>query len=192
MAEINDAELLELRQAHGLLKALYADGAVGIDFKKLVKRKFPQASIPDLEAVVKVDELGGTLGKKFDELSKGITEKVDGFLNARTKERQDEDVAVFAAKIDKISKDRGYTEEGQKKLLELMKERNIANPEDAAIIFEARQPKTPAKPRAFSSRMAFVSPDGKDDASFKALMDDPEQWMMDEMYTALGENNQES
>ena len=185
MAEINDAELGELRQAHALLKSLYADQAVGIDFKKLVKKKFPTASIPDLDAVVKVDELSGTLGKTVEALGKTLNDKIDGFLNARAKEKEDQDVAVFAGKIEKISKERGYTKEGTEKLLEMMKERGIGDPDDAVVIFEARQPKPAPTPRQFSSRMDFVSPSVKDDESFKALMDDPEQWMMDEMTNSL-------
>ena len=53
------------------------------------------------------------------------------------------------------------------------------------------QPKVKAAPKQFSSRMAFVSPDGKDDESFKELMNDPDQWMSDELTAAIAESHQE-
>ena len=84
-------------------------------------------------------------------------------------------------------KERGYTEEGQKKLIELMKTKGIREPEDAAIIFETMQPKVKTAPKQFSSRMAFVSPDGKEDESFKQLMGDTDQWFGDEFANALEE-----
>jgi hypothetical protein len=185
MAEISDAEYAELQQAHKLLKEMYADNAVGIDFKKLVKRKFPAASIPDLDAVVKVDELSGAMGKNFEALSKSLGDKIDGFLKDRTKEKEDQDVALFAARIEKVSKERGYTEDGTKALLGMMKDRGIGDVDDAVVIFESRQPKAPLKPRQFSSRMNFLSPEGEGDESFKELMRDPEQWMVDQLMSAV-------
>lgn len=191
MAEINDSELAELQQARNLLKSLYDDNAVGFKFRKLVKEKYPNASIPELQAVQQAEELGTGLTKRVDEMSAGAMKKIDDFLAARAKEREDADVEKFSQRIDKIAKDRGYTKEGTEKLLGLMKERGIQNPEDAAVIFETTQPKASKTPRQFSSRMAFVSPDGKDDESFKQLMADPDQWMGDQLMTAIAESNQE-
>lgn len=191
MAEISDAALAELTQAHTLLKSLYADQTVGFDFRKIVKKKFPQASIPELDAVVKTEQLTGDFEKKFGELGEGLTKKIDAFLDDRKKEREDAEVDKFSERLTRIVKDRGYTKEGEEGLLKVMKDRGIQNLEDAAIIFEAGQPKQTAKPRHHTSRMNFVSPEGKDDESFKKLMADPEQWMVDEMYTALAENEAE-
>lgn len=190
MADINDAELAELRQAHALLKSLHADSTVGMDFKRLVKKAFPKASIPELEAIEKTEELGTGLTKKVDEIQTALTKKIDDFLEARNKEKEETQVAAFAATIDKIAKERGYTKEGTEKLLGLMKERGIQNPEDAAIIFETTQPKPTPKPREFSSRMNFITSDGKEDEQFDKLMRDPEQFMVDEMLTALAEGKE--
>ena len=185
--ELDEAQYQELAQAHALLKSLYADQTVGFDFRKIVKKKYPSASIPELDAVVKTEALAGDFEKKFGELGETLSNKIDSFLNERKKERENEDVEKFAGRIKRIVKDRGYTQEGEEGLLKTMKERGISNPEDAAIIFEAGQPKAAPKPRHHTSRMNFVSPEGKDDESFKKLMADPEQWMVDEMYAGLAE-----
>src|SRR4029077_19770030 len=111
MAEINDAELAELRQAHTLLKSLYADNAVGFDFRKLVKKKFPSASMPELEAVEKTEQLGEGVKKQLEELGSNLTKKIDGFLEERKKERQEADVNAFSERVRTIVKERGYTKE---------------------------------------------------------------------------------
>ena len=187
MAEISDAALAEYQQAHALLKALHDDSAVSVDFQKLVKRKFPNASTPTLDIVNRANEEAEALKKKADELGGGLSKKIDDFLAAQAKKEEDASVEAFSTQIERIVKDRGYTEDGRKAFLEMMKERSIQNPEDAAVIFESRQPKPAAQPRQFSSRMNFVSPDGKDDESFKRLMDDPDQWMGDELTAAIEE-----
>jgi len=191
MAEINDFELAELRKLQAFHKSLYDDAAVGMDFRKLIRRKYPQASIPELDALAKAEETGSAIEKKFEELSKGATEKIDKFLTDRQKEQDDAAVAAYQERFDKMVKARGYTEDGQKKLIELMKAKGIREPEDAAIIFETMQPKIKPAAKQFSSRMAFVSPDGKDDESFKDLMRDPDQWMGDQLMTAIAENHEE-
>ena len=185
MPEITDAELAELKQAHTLLKSLYADSGVGFDFRKLVKKKFPNASMPELQAIEKTEELGEVVKKQVEELGTNLTKKIDGFLDARKKEREEADVAAFSERINKIVKERGYTKEGEEKLLGLMKERGIQNPEDAAVIFESTQPKPVVKQRGFSSKMPFISPSGEKDELFDKLMGDPDQFMMDEMTAAL-------
>ena len=190
MPEISDAALAEYQKAHGLMKALYDDSAVGMDFRKIVKAKFPNASMPELDAVKRTEELSSGINKNFEMLGIGLNKKIDGFLEDRRKEQEEIAVNAFSEKIEKLTKERGYTREGQEKLLTLMQERGIHDPEDAAVIFESRQPKTP-KSRQFSSRMNFISPDDKDDEKFKQLMADPEQFMVDEMMTALGNANNE-
>lgn len=183
--EIDDKQFEELNKAHALLKALYSDATVGVPFKRLVKQRFPGTIMPDLDAIDAAAAAGTTLEKRFDEFGKQISGKIDSFLEDRKKESENARVAAFEQEFSKVVKDRGYTKEGEEKLLGLMKERGIHSPTDAAIIFEATQPKPASKPRQFSTRMPFLSPDGEKDPQFEKLLADPEQFMMDEMSAAL-------
>lgn len=185
MAEVNDAVLAEYQQAHTLLKSLYADAGEGMNFRKLVKKVYPKASIPELDAVTRTEEIGSDLDKRFKAVETTLSTKMEGFLSERAKEKEELEVNAFSARIDKIVKDRGYTKEGTEKLLGLMKERGIQDPDDAVVIFESRQPKEAPKARQHSSRMNFITPDNKEDESFKRLMADPEQFMVDEMMAAF-------
>ena len=178
MAVVSDAELAELNQAHALLKSLYADAKVGTQFKKLVKEKYPNASIPDLEVMSQVETHNSALSKKIDD-----------FLSAQAKKEEDSQVGVFSDRVARVAKERGFTKEGTEQLLTLMKERGIHDPEDAAIIFETTRPKD-ITPKSYSSRMNFVSSNGDDDADFKKLMSDPEQYMVDGMMAAIDADNQ--
>lgn len=191
MADIDDAQLAELQRAHALLKDLYADGDVGMDFRKIVKKKFPKAVMPELDAVNAAEKAGADLEKKIGELSTGVSKKIDDFLAARAKEKEDADVANFEKRVKDIVKERGYTKEGEEGLIKLMKDRGINDPNDAAILFEAGQPKVKAKPRAYSTRMNFVAPEGKEDEAFKALMADPEQFAADALVAAIDSQNSE-
>lgn len=190
MPDITEAELAELKKAHALLKELYADGSVGMDFRKIVKKKYPDAVIPELDAVNAVEKAGTDFEKKISELSSGVSKKLDEFLAARAKEKEDADVATFEKRVKDIVKERGYTKEGEEGLLKLMKDKGINDPNDAAILFEAGQPKVKAK-RSFSTRMNFVTPENKDDADFKRLMDDPEQFAADALVEAIDADNQQ-
>ena len=164
MAEINDAELAELRKLQAFHKSLYDDNSVGMEFRKLIRKKYPQASIPELDALEAAEKSGSSIEKKFEELSKGATEKIDKFFSDRQKEQDDSAVAAYQARFDKMVKERGYTEEGQKKLIELMKTKGIREPEDAAIIFETFAGSSWTRPKAASGTLkggmvaAFAGP----------------------------------
>lgn len=184
MPDITDAELAELQKARNLLKELYSDGSVGMDFRKIVKKKFPDAVIPELDAVAAAEKAGTDLEKKIGELSSGVEKKINDFLAARNKEREDADVANFEQRVKSVVKERGYTKEGEEGLIKLMKDKGINDPSDAAILFEAGQPKVKTK-RSFSTRMPFISPESKDDEAFKRLMEDPDQFAADALVEAI-------
>lgn len=174
MAEIADNELQQLVEARNFLKSLYDDGATRTELLKVARKKFPNLQAPELDAQAKVEELGA-----------GLTKKIDDFLSEQKKLKEEGEVSAFKERIDRVVKDRGYTKEGTEKLLGIMKDRGINDPDDAAIIFEASLPKESTKPRNFSSRMNFITPDGKDDEVYNRLMSDPDQFVADELMNAL-------
>lgn len=183
--EIDDKEVENLRRASNLLQALYADPGLSVEFQRIVKKKFPNAQTPTLDVIEAGSKAQSDLKAEIEKLSKDVSGKIDGFLEARKKEQEEAQVNAFADRFGKVVKDRGYTKEGEEKLLAIMKERGIQNPEDAAILFEASQPKETRKPRPFSTRMDFVSASGEKDEALEKLLSDPEQYMMDELTSAL-------
>ena len=122
--QIDSDDLALLRAGHKMMDTLFSDPTEGASFKKLIKTKFPTVSIPDLDAVSAVEKIIQPLQKRLDD------------RDAReAKEREDRQIEDLQTRFDKISKAHGLTEEGQKKLIGIMKDRNIGNPEDAGVIF---------------------------------------------------------
>lgn len=185
MAEIDEATLDEYKRAATILKALHGDSATSLPFKKLVKQKFPDAVMPELDAIKAVEDAEEKVSKKANEGVAEVKKMVEDMLADRKKEKEDGRVEDFKKRIARVVEDRGYTEDGEKKLLEIMQSRNIEDPDDAAIIFEARTPKEPVAPRSYSTRWNPIVSEGKDDQDFNNLMADPEQWMMDQMYADI-------
>ncbi len=190
MAEINDDELAALKKSAEILKALHNDGGTGIELKKLMKKKWPTWSDPQLDALEEVSKAEEKLGKAAEEKMSKVEKMVQDLLDERKKDKEEATVNSFKERLAKVREDYGYTEEGVNKILEVMKDRGITNPEDAAVIFEKNQPKPTAEHKPYTGRMTFVSPDSKDDPDYKKLMNDPEQFMVDEMFASLRESKQ--
>lgn len=178
--QIDSDQLALLTAGHKMLEQLYADPEKGMEFKKIIKAKYPTASVPDLEAVSAVEKM-----------FKPLEERLNKFDAERAKEREDGRVAEFQSRFDRVVKDNGYTEDGQKRLLDLMKTRGIQNPEDAAVLFEKDMPKPSKASKPYSSRMNFVTSDGEKDADFNKLMTDPDAFMVDGMMTAIEDMKRE-
>ena len=110
-----------------------------------------------------------------------MVERLDKRDAEDTKRAEDAKVTDLQTRFDRIAKDHGLTEEGQKKLLGIMRDRNIGNPEDAIVIFEKDLPKAGKGAKPYSSRMNFVTAEGEKDEKFKQLMTDPDAFMVDGM-----------
>lgn len=66
-----------------------------------------------------------------------LTELVQGHIKSQTEQREDAD---FRSRWDGAMSKHGITEEGQKKVHELMTERKIADPEAGALLFNSLNP----------------------------------------------------
>ena len=174
--QIDSDQLALLAAGHKMLEQLYADPEAGLDFKKIIKKKFPQAAVPDLDAVTATEKL-----------IKPLEERLNKWDADRVKEKEDGQVRDLQTRFDRITKDHGLTEEGQKKLLGIMRDRNIGNPEDAIVIFEKDLPKAGKGAKPYSSRMNFVTAEGEKDEKFKQLMTDPDAFMVDGMVDMVNE-----
>lgn len=146
----------EAAQAWQLLDQILKDPETRLDALRIMKKKYPKAAIPELDAQAPYD-------KKFDELSK----KLDDFITAQGNEKVD---GKLLGKIDAVRAKHGLTDEGVEKLKQLMIDKSIADPDDAIHVFNANQP--PPEP----SMPAGYFPTSFVDASDKGA----EPWFKDE------------
>src|SRR5579864_7307673 len=98
--QVDSDQLALLTAAHKMLADLHGDSKVGMQFKKLVKEKFPTAAIPELE-----------INNSVETLAKSLTERIEKFEAERAKEKQDAELSSLQSRFDAVVKDRGYTEE---------------------------------------------------------------------------------
>ena len=132
MAEIDDGELKALRSAHALMDQLMRDPKTRPYQEKLIKAKFPNVTTSEDDPRV--------------QQMRGLSKKVDGFLETQErKEIQNRLDAGFAKLRDKYD----YTDEGIEKIKKIMVERKIPDPEDAAAVFQARNPPKQQEPSIY-------------------------------------------
>lgn len=147
-------------------ESVFNDPGLNKDAKRLIKRKYPQLSIPDHDLEEKFDQKLG----KFEEERK---QREDA--DKRTKQE-----AEWKAKRDRTQKEYGYTEEGMGKLEDLMRERNIGDYEVAATFHAAKNPRPSEPTSGHGQPWAFTAND-----TFREVAQDPEAWARKEFMKAM-------
>lgn len=157
MAEIDDAELDVLRKGKALLDELLRSPKTKRTTERAVKALHPDTVISDDFDEPLRDEIKG-IGKRLDDF---LTEQ----KNAATDAKLD---SAFEA----LRRDGGFTDEGIEKLKTMMVDRKIANPLDAAKVWNAENPPPkPQQPSTFAgTSWGFGQPSQEPDT--KLLFDD--------------------
>ena len=150
MPEISESDLLLLRGSQRLLDDVWNDPTHGMALKRAVKAKRPDISIPEIDVpdvVLKpindqMAALKGMLDKTSEELAAMKQAEADRGLETK-----------FRSKLDAAKSRFGLTDEGVEKTIEIMRERQIADPEAAAALHIASLPK--AKPASLRDGSAY-------------------------------------
>jgi hypothetical protein len=147
MAEISDAELAELRGAHRLLDAVIKNPETKDDAARILKKLNPKAAVPEYDLKVAVGKALQQRDERIAKLEKMITdEKVD---------------AKFNRDLDAAAARHGITEEARPKVLKLMQDRNIYDPEAATLLFLNQNPPAEiATSSGWASAAMFDEPKG--------------------------------
>lgn len=147
MAEVSDAELAELRGAHRLLDAVIKNPETKDAAAAILKKLNPKASIPEYDLKVQVGNAMKMLNEKIAKLEKTITDKeVDGKFQGD-----------FRASIER----HGITKDAEPKVMALMKERNIFDPEAATLLYVNQNPPAEiATSSGWASSQMFDEPKG--------------------------------
>lgn len=188
--EVDQGEYEASRRAQSLLNALLEDPRHGLDVKKIVKAKFPEARIPDLELINQVkapyDEALVTMRAENEALRKMIEED-------RSARAVKEAEGNMRSSLDSIRTKYGFTDEGVKQVVETMRERNLAHdPEAAAALVQSRMP----KPKPASARSSLLAPNldiygmqsAKADERYEKLHSRPWDFFNDECVSVFDEH----
>ena len=158
----------EAELALALQTQLLADPATRKQTLKLIKAKFPNASIPEIDAAAPIETEVGALGKKIDDaLAKIEADNKKRWDELATKEQDQQILGKFAA----LKTARGYTDEGLDNIKKLMVDKSIADPEAAADHFDKINYKpTPIEPSSWTGSNYL----NEKDEGVKSWLTDPD------------------
>lgn len=181
MPEVTDEQLRELTAAHTLLDGLYRDPKLGIHFKRLVKAKHPDTSIPEVDLPAPIMN---RMNDGFEKLGQAIF-KVAKHIETREKKDADErDEKVFWDRVDAVVEAEQLTKTGKDDLIKIMRDRKLADPEAAAAILLRKQAAQPTAHSGFTpprwNLFGKASDSADEKESMKRLFDNPDEWFFEE------------
>lgn len=171
MPEISDAELAELRGAHKLLDAVMKNPETKNDAHRIIKKLNPKAVIPEYD-------LRESMGGEVAALKKQIDALTDSL-------KQKDELGTYQVKFDAATSKHGITEEGKAKVLELMTERKIHDPEAGVLLFNELNP--PPSPTTNSGWAGSTMFDDTPDTELGQWLANPDKRRDDEIRSVLNE-----
>jgi hypothetical protein len=166
--QITDEEynfLQQRRMTADFVESIYNDPALNKDAKRLIKRKYPNLAIPDLDIEDKVTQRLDADKKARDDAARAERDK-----------KADE---AWKAERGKVQKDYGFTDDGMKELEGWMTEKGVGDYEVAASYRAAKNPKTSEPTYDTTHWNHAAAPD------YKEIVKDPEAWGRREILGAI-------
>lgn len=167
MPEITEAHLNHLlgrAQIADFVESIYNDPVLSKEAKALIKKKYPQAQIPDYDIEAKFEN-------RLEQERKAREEE-------KAAAKRAEEDRLFQEKRAQVQKEYGYTEDGMKDLEKLMAERNIGDYEAAATYHASKNPK-----QIDADHSDGLWHHGNNE-HFKEIAKDPEGWARKEFIAA--------
>lgn len=167
LVEFDADELAKLQSEHAQYKsaaivvnALSNDKSTRGDLLRLIKRKSPETSIPEIDAldagVSQLDPVKKELADLKAEIKK---EKDDARKAAREAEAGD-----YAAKGERYLRNAGYNDDGVKAVTDFMTKRGLVDVEAAEALFAKTQiQEEPIIPSNYGKNWDLFAPSDKDD-----------------------------
>ena len=168
------------------------DPKVGLGLKRQIKEKFPTAQIRDLEII---DQVTKPYDEKINVLQTALENVQKEFSELKTSGETEKAEAKLRDSLASVRTKYSLTDDGMAKVIEAMRDRNLAHdPEAAAALIVAQMPK--AKPT--SSRESLLSPNldiygmqsATLDEKWATLHSKPWQFFNDEIISVIDEANQ--
>lgn len=188
IVEVRAGDLAALRNARSLLETLWGNKKHGTALKRMVKDVNPEAKIPDLELA---EEFAEPIKKEVEGLKEQNAKLLER-IEAREKAEKDREALTdIYSQIDKVVAKRGLTDEGKAGLIKTMNDRQIADPEAAALVYLDSLPKPVVQKGAqvLPQKMNLfgVNTPEKENEQLDKLFKDPLGFMDEEIANVLNE-----
>lgn len=145
LVEISKSLLNSLQGTANLTNAIWNDPKYGMRVKEIVKEKYPDANIPELDALHSVQKAENEILTKVEASKKETLDRIEAFERAQ-REREEKEASTkaekeFAAEIEETKRKYQLTSEGMEKVFARMKEKNNPDVESAAAWVTDHEPK---------------------------------------------------
>lgn len=152
--EVSKARLTALEGVNQLKEALWNDPKFGPQIKEMVKEKFPQANIPEVDAARAARKVENEVIERVTAKEKALDDKIAAF----TKTQEDRDTEYktrkeekeFESEVDSVKKKYQLTAEGMEKVFARMEEKNNPDVESAAAWVTDHEAKAPVQENSFA------------------------------------------
>lgn len=187
MVEISSEQLHLLNASKDLLESMWQDPERGNAFKKMVKEIRPQAHIPELDIIDRVtkpyEEKLTAAEERFAKVEKDLSDFKEGL-------KTEKETKAFERQLNDVKKQGNFTEDGWKKVVNRMVEKNNLDVEAAAAWVKSHEPKASPSSGSNYSPQGFdmFGTSDKNDA-WAELHNDPVKFADKEMTNIL--NNPE-
>ena len=162
MAEIDDTEYRQLKEAHELLSRLYGNKETKRDLERMAKKVNPNA--------VTTDDLAEPYLAPLKDEIKELREFKSNIEKMQTEYHENQS-------FDRL-RQAGYTDSGIEEIRKLMSDRKINDPEIAAAYWDKVRPAEPVAPNGISPSMWNFENSLQDDAEdMKLLLKNDDAWL---------------
>lgn len=177
--EIEESELAQYRGIAQTLQAWMSNPKARKKILEARKEIDPNAIIPELDAAAPINEAMSKLDEKLMALDKKLSDDAAAREQSEKMSKLNSQWESGRVKL----RSSGYTEEGIKKVEELMEKEGIANHEAGAAYYDRlnppEEPLSPSSGSGFDMLMGTLGAANTDDAmkaSQEALFKNPDQW----------------
>ena len=144
IVEVSRSLLANLQGTAKLTNDLWNDPTIGPKVKELVKDKYPNANIPEVDLARNAKKAESEILTKVEETNKATLARIEAFEKAQ-KEKEDKDVTAraereFASDVESVKKRYQLTDEGMAKVFDRMKAKNNPDVEAAAAWVTDNEP----------------------------------------------------
>lgn len=198
VVEVSRARLSLLEGVAKLKEELWNDPKHGMTIKKIVKEKYPDANLPEVDADATVRKAENDILSKVEEANKANIARIEAFEKSQ-KDREDKDAEKTATKnfesdVEATKKKYQLTPEGMEKVFARMKEKNNPDVEAAAAwVTDHEQKASPVTNSSYAPQDMNLYGSSQGDKEWEDLNKDPIKFFdktVTDMLNDFGNGNQ--